>query len=77
MMSWDDISDNAKHWMRELGCFSPTVNKKDACVKGYAIDAESGEAGKTYYSSHDLSELARACREVSEWLQHRANEGDA
>lgn len=73
MMNWDDISNHAKNWMRELGNFGPTVNKPDRLIKGYSACA-SGDVGKTYYSSDELRELSAACLEVADWLDARAQE---
>ena len=71
-MNWDDLSDEARAVMEELGNLSPTVNVQYKEVKGYTLDSESGEGGKTYWSSDDLRTTARACDEVAAWLDKRA-----
>lgn len=71
-MNWADVSIEARSVMDELGNFSPTVNHQYKEVKGYTLDSESGEGGKTYWSSDDLRTTAKACNEVADWLDKRA-----
>lgn len=65
-MKWEDLSIDARQWMRDLGEFGPTVHAAKREVKGYGID------GKTYYTSEDLRGIAAACTEVADWLDRRA-----
>ena len=72
-MEWiNSISLNAKAVMDALGNFGPTVNAKDKQVKGYAMDSDTGECGKVYYTSDDLRHIASGCTEVADWLDKRA-----
>ena len=72
-MTWEDISDNAKDVMNELGNFSPTVRPENVEVKGY-LHCEEGDDGRTYWSSADLRRIAQGCVEVADWLDKRAKD---
>lgn len=72
-MKWNDISENAKLWMRELGNFGPTHNAAEKMVKGCTLD-NFGDAVKIYYDSDNLRQMAKACIEVADWLDARAKE---
>ena len=73
MKLWDELSENAKCEMLNLGNFGPTVHAANREVKGYMLDPD-GEAVNAYYTSDDLRQLASACVEVAEWLDERAAE---
>jgi len=68
---WQDLSQEARDVMRELGNFGPTVRNE---VKGYMWDDESCGNVKTYFDSADLRRIAAACAEVASWLESRAHE---
>lgn len=66
-MDWkSDISSSTKEWMKFLGDFSPTVYTQTRELKGRIRD------DKVYLDSGELRELAKACNEVAEWLDKRA-----
>lgn len=69
-MNWEDISDNAREVMKELGNFGPTRNPLEALIKGY-MACEEGDDGRTYYDPTDLHKIAEGCMEVALWLIHR------
>jgi len=69
-MNWEDLSDNARAVMKELGDFGPTSRPLEAMVKGY-MACEEGEDGRTYYGPSDLREIAAGCIEVADWLELR------
>lgn len=73
-MNWDDVSLFARQWMADLGNFSPTVHPEKREVKGWTHDYECGGVQKTYWTSEELRGVARACGEVADWLDKRANE---
>lgn len=73
MKAWDELSDNAREFMRDLGNFGPTTNVGYREVKGYMLDPD-GDAGKVYYNSSDLRQMALAAVEVADWLDERAAE---
>ena len=74
-MDWDkELSANAMVWMKFLGDFSPTCNEARKELKGYMFDESGG--GKAYIYSGELRELARACIEVADWLDKRAESHD-
>lgn len=73
MKAWDELSDNARYFMRDLGNFGPTFHAENREVKGYMLDPE-GDAGKVYYTSNDLRQMASAAVEVADWLDERAAE---
>ena len=75
-MDWVNLSSNAKTAMDALGNFWPTVNVNDRQVKGYTMDSDTGECGKTYFTSDDLRDIASGCTEVAEWLDRRAELGE-
>lgn len=70
-MKWEALSCQTLGVMRDLGNFSPTFHAINREVKGYKLDSE-GEAGKCYYTSSDLRQIAIACKEVADWLDKRA-----
>ena len=71
-MDWDkDLSEETRNQMKFLGWFSPTARESEGFVKGYMIDADSGEGCGTYLDSKDLRDLAAACNLVAEWLDRR------
>ena len=67
-----EVAENSRAWMRTLGNFTPTVNPLYREVKGSMLGAH-GEAEKTYFDSKELRELAKACVEVADWLDKRAD----
>ena len=74
-MEWiNDLSQNARDVMKALGNFGPTVHALNCEVKGYAMDADTGDCGKQYYTSNDLRKIASACDEVANWLDRRAEQ---
>ncbi len=74
-MDWiKDLSKNARDVMDALGNFGPTVHALNREVKGYAMDSDTGECGKCYYTSEDLRRIASGCVEVAEWLDKRARQ---
>jgi hypothetical protein len=72
-VNWEDVSEKSHEVMKELGSFSPTNSPQNREVKGYTLDPD-GDAGKTYWGSSDLREIAAACVEVADWLDKRAEE---
>lgn len=75
-MDWVNLSLNAKAVMNALGNFGATVNVNERMVKGYTMDANTGECGKEYYTSFDLRQIASGCTEVADWLDKRAEVGE-
>lgn len=72
IIRWEDLSEQARSVMIELGNFGPTINVSDRLVKGCTLD-EDMEIVRTYYDSNYLRVIAEACLEVSDWLDKRAN----
>lgn len=66
-----DISVSAKAWMNLLGNFSPTARPERKEIKGLTF-GEYGKSVRTYYDSGELRELTKACIEVADWLDRRA-----
>ena len=74
-MQWEDLSDNAKEIMLNLGGCLPTETPSDRWVEGWA-NGRYGETVTIGYSSHYLREMAAACLEVADWLDKRAESGN-
>ena len=68
-MNWDDdVSEDARDWLKMLGNFGPTVHAKNRELKGYL-----GEEGRTYFDAGDLRNIAAALIEAANWLDKRAD----
>lgn len=65
MKQWEDLSEQTRQIMEDLGDYTPTV-RKDA-VKGY-IGGPDRE-GKDYLYPWHLRKMATACIEVAEYLE--------
>jgi hypothetical protein len=74
-MQWEDLSDNAKEIMLDLGNLLPKETPSDREVEGW-VCGEFGETVTIGYSSHYLREMAAACLEVADWLDKRAESGN-
>jgi poly(3-hydroxyalkanoate) synthetase len=74
MKKWEDIGSDHLCIMREMGHFSPTVNKEDRQVKGWMSDFDDGGVTKVYWTSKDLREIAESFIIVADWLDERAKE---
>ena len=72
-MKWEDLDVTHRNIMEDLGNFSPTVNVAYREVKGCMLDGD-GDAGKVYFNSKDLREIAGACIAVANWLDLRAEQ---
>lgn len=72
---WGDLSEVTRMVMKSLGNFTPTADASRRTVKGYTYDDEGGS--KDYWDSDDLRAVAAACAEVAEWLDARADRGEA
>jgi hypothetical protein len=66
-MKWENLTQLAHAWMKELGEFTPTVD--GITVKGYMWDSDMGGGTKVYWNSTDLREIALACMEVACYLE--------
>lgn len=73
-MNWEDVSEEARRIMDELGNFSPTALVFDCEVKGWIYDEETASRCKTYWTATNLRHIAAACNEVADWLDNRATE---
>jgi hypothetical protein len=71
MVEWKDLPAPVLETMREIGNFAPTTNVRNREVKGYTLDGD-GEAGKTYYQSPNLRQIATHLCVVADWLDRRA-----
>jgi hypothetical protein len=60
--------------LKDLGHFAPTTNVGNREVKGYVYDDDLGYAVKAYYTSDYLREISKACSEVADWLDTRAED---
>lgn len=67
-----ELSAEALGWMKWLGNFGPTVHAHNREMKGYKLDDEDGEGGKTYVTSAEFRKLAAACIEAADYLDKRA-----
>lgn len=72
-MKWEDLDVTHRNIVEDLGNFSPTVNIDYREVKGYMLDG-NGDAGKVYFNSKDLREIAESCIAVANWLDLRAEQ---
>ena len=70
-MDWNDVSVDARDWLKTLGSFSPTVHVAQRELKGY-LHSDDGDDGRTYLDSGDLRKIAAACIEAAGWLDKRA-----
>lgn len=71
-MEWDDVSEDARDWLRMLGNFSPTVHTAQRELKGY-VHCDEGEDGRIYLEAKDLRKIAAAFVEAADWLDKRAD----
>lgn len=74
MTQLNGLSPNALDVLKDLGNYGPTVNKQDREVKGWAYDHDLDYVVKSYYTSDDLREISRACLEIADWLDTRAEQ---
>ena len=72
---WGDLSVVTRMVMKSLGNFAPTVDASRRTIKGYTYDYEGGSTD--YWDSDDLRAVATACTEVADWLDARAERGEA
>lgn len=72
-MKFEDLSQETRDWLRDLGQFSPITDAKRKTLKGVHHDPDEGP-GKWYISSSDLREIAKACIETADWLDLRAEQ---
>jgi len=70
-ITWTEVSEVSRQWLKTIGDFGPTVHAKSRELKGY-LHAEEGEDGRTYIDANELRELAAACVEAADWLDKRA-----
>lgn len=54
----EELSENTKNWLKELGDFS--ITKRGDSFKGYMWFREECGTCKTYLEEHDLRRLAEA-----------------
>jgi len=74
-MNWEeDVSEETRNELIEMGNYGPTVNEFHRELKGTAIDFEDGSTTKDYLSSNKLRNLAAACIEAADWLDKRAQQ---
>ena len=67
-MDWNDLSENARGVMRDLGHFGPTIRPELREVKGWF------DGDKIYWTSDGLRCMAAGLQEVADWLDKRAAE---
>lgn len=72
-MKFEDLSQETRDWLDDLGQFRPTADAKRKTMRGVFNNPDGGNE-QWYISSSNLREIAKACVETADWLDRRAEQ---